>query len=84
MPLASTRIKPHYLFLFFALVWGIVQLLIMPPFQVPDEPAHFLRAWGVSDFQFVNHQLNVRIPGNVIKLWKDTEIIDVRNGKCCF
>lgn len=84
MPLSSTRIKTHHLFLFFALVWGIVQLLIMPPFQVPDEPGHFLRAWGVSDGQFVNHELNVRIPENVIKLWKDTEIIDVRNGKCCF
>lgn len=35
-------------FLMIALVWGVLEILIVPPFQVPDEGDHFFRAWAVS------------------------------------
>jgi len=33
------------------LVLGLVYLALTPPFQVPDEPHHFLRAWQISEGQ---------------------------------
>lgn len=81
----NTTRKPgiHHLYLFFALLWGTIQVLIMPPFQVPDESAHFLRAWGVSDFQFINYDLNIQVPKNVLLLIWEISPDDVRKGKSC-
>ena len=36
-------------FLVASLVTGLVHLLVTPPFQAPDEAAHFFRAWRVAD-----------------------------------
>lgn len=33
------------------MVFGIAMMLITPPFQTPDEPAHFYRIWQISTFQ---------------------------------
>lgn len=35
-------------YLVIALVWGFVLVGLVPPFQVPDEPAHFYRAWQLA------------------------------------
>lgn len=35
-------------------LWGIVLLAIVPPFQVPDEFAHYDRAYQVSQFTFMS------------------------------
>jgi hypothetical protein len=40
--------KPQYLFLFLGLVYGIAILLVVTPFQVPDEYEHFDRTYSVS------------------------------------
>lgn len=40
------------IFLPLALSFGIIMVFLTPPFQVPDEPAHFFRAYQVSDFTF--------------------------------
>ncbi len=45
-----SRILPEYAFLGFSLVYGLVMLVITPPFMVPDEPAHFYRSYQVSEF----------------------------------
>jgi uncharacterized membrane protein len=37
------------LFLALALAGGVPLVFFTPPFQVPDEPAHFLRAYAVSE-----------------------------------
>ncbi len=39
-------------FLLFAIPFGLVLSFLTPPFQSPDEPAHFFRAYQVSDFTF--------------------------------
>ncbi len=33
--------------------FGLAYVFIIPPFEVPDEPAHFLRAYGVAEGQFI-------------------------------
>ncbi|WP_071517187.1 DUF2142 domain-containing protein [Geitlerinema sp. PCC 9228] len=45
--------QPESAFLILSLVFGIIFLLVVPPFQIPDEPAHFLRAYQVSQFDLV-------------------------------
>ena len=64
----------------FALTWGSVQLLVMPPFQVPDEPHHFFRAWGVSRLQLVNRDLNLALPEQVVTLVQNISRDRVENG----
>lgn len=46
--------QPVQLFVVIAAVFGLAFLLITPPFQGADEPAHFLRAYQISEGQFVS------------------------------
>jgi len=41
-------IKPEWLFVALGSVFGLLFLILTPPFQIPDEPAHFLRAYQVA------------------------------------
>lgn len=41
------------LFVPFAIVFGLAMTFLTPPFQAPDEPTHFFRAYQVSDLDFV-------------------------------
>jgi len=45
--------SPEKVFLFFGIVYGVLILLITPPFQVPDEPNHFYRAYQVAEGRLV-------------------------------
>jgi len=40
---------PQNIFLLFGSIFGLLFVVITPPFQVPDEPAHFYRAYQVSE-----------------------------------
>jgi len=42
-------LTPEKTFLFFGIVWGIINVFLTPPFQVQDEPAHFFRAFQISE-----------------------------------
>lgn len=42
-------LSPDRFFLVVGLLFGIALVFVTPPFQVPDEPAHFYRAWSVSE-----------------------------------
>ncbi len=35
-------------FLVSCLLWGLIFLIVNPPFQAPDEPAHFFKMWGYT------------------------------------
>jgi uncharacterized membrane protein len=55
----STRIhfafahgRLEYVFLLVALAWGVAQVFLVPPLQVPDEGDHWFRAWAITDGQF--------------------------------
>ena len=45
-------LQPQRFFLVAALLGGLIFVFVTPPFQVPDEPAHFYRAYSVSEGQF--------------------------------
>jgi len=49
--LAVTRTRLEYVFLVIALAWGVAQVFIVPPLQVPDEGDHWFRAWALTDGQ---------------------------------
>ncbi len=44
--------KPEIIFVILAFIFGSTFLFIAPPFEVPDEPHHLLRACEVADFIF--------------------------------
>src|SRR5438034_2263054 len=50
--LRSSGVKPHFVFLVFAVAGGLLLLVLTPPFQVPDEPSHFYRAYAISEGHF--------------------------------
>lgn len=41
--------RPDHFFLLAGPLCGLVLIFVTPPFQVPDEPAHFYRAYAVSE-----------------------------------
>lgn len=46
------RIGLEWLCMIFMLLFGTMLCFITPPYQVPDEPAHFARAWQISEGVF--------------------------------
>jgi len=55
--------KPQNVFLFSAVTWGTLTVFITPPFQVPDEPNHFFRAYQIADGTFFPETSNNRVGG---------------------
>jgi hypothetical protein len=49
--LVGTRTRLEYVFLAVALAWGVAQVFLVPPLQVPDEGDHWFRAWALTDGQ---------------------------------
>jgi uncharacterized membrane protein len=45
--------SPARVFLLLGIVYGIFFLFVTPPFQVPDEPNHFYRAYQISEGRFI-------------------------------
>ncbi|MCX6304381.1 MAG: DUF2142 domain-containing protein [Bacteroidetes bacterium] len=62
----KTRILPEYAFLGFSFTFGLVMLVITPPFMVPDEPVHFYRSYQVSEFNFT--KLRDDFPKSLVEL----------------
>ncbi len=44
-------------------LFGLLFALLVPPFQSPDEPNHFLRAWQVSEGTFFPEKVDNRLGG---------------------
>jgi Predicted membrane protein (DUF2142) len=65
------------IYLLLALVWGFALVGLVPPFQVPDEPAHFYRAWELAqlDYQADMGGL-VLLPKSVATLPTDVGSVD--------
>ena len=49
-------LQPEIVFLFLGIVFGVIFLLIIPPFHVPDEPDHYMKAVHVSEGEFIYQQ----------------------------
>jgi len=54
---------PHKVFLFLGGVFGIIFLLVTPPFQVPDEYQHFLHAYHFSQGKWKAETVNGWVGG---------------------
>ncbi|HEY9909418.1 MAG TPA: DUF2142 domain-containing protein [Thermosynechococcaceae cyanobacterium] len=68
--------SPHKAFAGVAIVFGLLYLLVMPPFQVPDENMHFWRSYQVSEGHLVpeiqGRAVGGMIPlslGKVVEIW---------------
>jgi uncharacterized membrane protein len=47
------RFAPEKIFLVIAILFGLAFIIATPPFQTADEPAHFFRAFQLSDFSLI-------------------------------
>lgn len=61
------NIKPQTFFLVAAIVWGFVNIVFTPPFQVPDEPAHFFKALHLANGHFFPEVSNNYVGGSFAK-----------------
>lgn len=58
-------LRPHILFAFLAFFFGSLFIIYTPPYQVPDEIAHFDRAFKLSEFGTYQKTVN-KISGDYI------------------
>lgn len=67
------------LFLILAIFWGSLFILINPPFQAPDEDAHFFKMYGYTEgsfsFKKENNYTGQILPENFIKLQKFYDLL---------
>lgn len=69
----SSRLKPEVVFLYVALVFGSSLLVTVPPFQAPDEPHHFFRAYQVSEGIMVGKHFRAEyLPKSLQYVWQVT------------
>lgn len=69
----SSSLKPEVVFLYIALVFGLSLLVTVPPFQTPDEPHHFFRAYQVSEGIMVGKHFRVEyLPKSLKYAWEVT------------
>ncbi|HRI59383.1 MAG TPA: DUF2142 domain-containing protein [Saprospiraceae bacterium] len=59
------RMLPEIVFPSMALLFGSMFVFLVPPFQSPDEPAHFLRAYQVSEGIFFPETKDQRLGGEL-------------------
>lgn len=41
--------KPEFIFIIFSFIFGLIMMFVTPPYLVPDEAAHLMRACEVAD-----------------------------------
>lgn len=68
----------EHLYVALALVWGLTLALLVPPYQTPDEPAHYYRAWSVSGLTLVTG------PGQTVSVPQNVESLQARLGSAVF
>ena len=63
--------KPELIFVIIASVYGLAFLFITPPFQVPDENSHFIKAAGLSDGYWISEKIGdkagITVSNNIVQ-----------------
>jgi uncharacterized membrane protein len=78
----ADRLATEWVYLAAALVFGLVLVLLTPPFQIFDEPAHYQRAWSVAQGQVLAApDGSVSLPVNVAGLPVAMRYLEVMQGK---
>lgn len=76
------RTSLQRVYLTIAVVWGLALVVLVPPFQIPDEPAHFYRSWSIAQGQFVQPPgYLVSLPKSVFALEAQFPVWDIALGK---
>lgn len=79
-PPRLTDVRPEMVLLVASLMGGIALLFVTPPFQAPDEPAHFYRAYAVSEGRLTVSEATgepgTRLPSSLRRL-VDTMLDDI-------
>jgi uncharacterized membrane protein len=77
--------RPENIFLFLAVPFGVFFVFLMPPFQVPDEPVHFLRAWQIAEGRMISevkdNQAGGFFPEGLVSIASSTAYIHDPNNK---
>jgi uncharacterized membrane protein len=68
----ADNVSPVKFFITVALTFGLIFAIITPPFQTADETVHFLRAYQVSQFNFVPDQVGQAAGGYLPQSVGDT------------
>ncbi len=78
----QTSPQPQRFFIIAGLLFGLTLCVLTPPFAVPDEPAHFFRAWSVSRGQWSTQRGGAMIPRSYVRL-ASSALEDIRgaNGR---
>jgi uncharacterized membrane protein len=74
-------LNPQYVFIVLGLIYGIAFLVLIPPFQVPDEYEHYYKSWDLSNGNLIPEKIGnkagVSVPesvkimtDNVYQKWK--------------
>ncbi len=65
--LFNKKICIESFFVIFAFFFGVMLIFLTPPLQSPDEPAHFSRAYSVSEGHFIAKKMN-NVSGDYVPL----------------
>ena len=69
------KITPTKTFIILAFIFGVLFSAIIPPFQAPDEPAHFYRAYQLSGLKIVGEKIEENsggyIPKQIVEMTDD-------------
>ena len=74
-------LNPQYVFIVLGLIYGLAFLVLIPPFQVPDEYEHYYKSWDLSNGNLIPEKIGnkagVSVPesvkimtDNVYQKWK--------------
>ena len=75
------KYQAHLVFLFLAAVFGFSFLIVTPPFQIPDEPNHFLKAYQVSTGQLMGVREMDRVGGYIpIEVIEFSDFFNILSG----
>ena len=62
-------LNPQYVFIVLGLIYGLAFLVLIPPFQVPDEYEHYYKSWDLSNGNLIPEKIGnkagVSVPESV-------------------
>lgn len=71
------KIEIEKIYLWLGIPISLIFLFLMPPFQVPDEPAHYFKALAIAEGQFTCGA-PVSAPVNYVSLPDDTVLVKIQ------
>lgn len=79
------NVTPVKFFLISSFVFGLLFIFITPPFQTPDEPVHFYRAYQITNLNFiVDTKPNAPVGGELPDSLGDTVLLTTTNPSIQF